>query len=383
MGTYLVLDLETSIKNRGSESIGSMKASPWYPLNKIVMAGSLKESGSAVTIKEYPNLDDPAIPESIDIIIGHNIKFDCHYMMRDSESFRDALVRLQIWDTQLAEYILSGQTMLYPSLDQCSEKYGGVLKDDRIKEYWEDGVDTEDIPEEQLQEYLVHDVENTHLVFLAQLEKAVKMDMLPLIKSQMKALKATIEMEYNGMHFDSEVAEMHSDLLRDDLTDVEARVYAYMEGCGIQGANPHSGVHVGLLLFGGVQTVKEYKPYKDEDGEWVVLKSDGKSGKKGDKRLKKQDVNTLIAGKYMGKGSETASGKWKVDDETLGKLKGFVVEDIQQMRTLKKDISTYYEGYSKLVWPDGVIHHSLNHCATATGRLSSTKPNFQNVTSSE
>jgi len=379
--TYLVLDLETSIKNRGADAIGGMKASPWYPLNRIVMAGSLKESGSAVAIKEYPDLDDPAIPESIDIIIGHNIKFDCHYMMRDSKGFRDRFVQLQIWDTQLAEYILSGQTMLYPSLDQCSEKYGGVLKDDAIKEYWDNDIDTEDIPEDQLQEYLVHDVENTHLVFLAQLEKAVKMDMLPLIKSQMKALKATIEMEYNGMYFDRETAEMHSDLLRDDLTDVEARVYATMESHGIRDANPHSGVHMGLLLFGGVQTVKERKPYKDDTGEWVVYKKDGKLGKKGDKKYKNQDVKLLITGKYMGKGKESASGKWKVDDETLSKLKGSVIADIQQMRTLKKDISTYYDGYSALVWPDGVIHHSLNHCSTATGRLSSTRPNFQNVTS--
>jgi len=162
--TYLVLDLETSIKNRGEEAIGGMKASPWYSLNKIVMMGGLVEEDDAVKIKKYPALDTP-LRRDADIIIGHNIKFDCHYLMRDSEDFRDALVKLQIWDTQLAEYILSGQTMLYPSLDQCSEKYGGVLKDDAIKEYWDNDIDTEDIPEEQLQEYLVHDVENTHLVF--------------------------------------------------------------------------------------------------------------------------------------------------------------------------------------------------------------------------
>ncbi len=377
--TYLVLDLETSIKNRGSESIGSMKAAPWYPLNKIVELGVTMEGVGEVETERFPTPGRLSLGDGgVDIIIGHNIKFDCHYMMRDSPDFCRGFITIQIWDTQLAEYILSGQTILYPSLDQCSLKYGGVLKDDAIKEYWDNDIDTEDIPSDQLGEYLVHDVENTHLVFLAQLEKAVKMGMLPLIKSQMKALKATIEMEYNGMFFDRETAEMHSDLLKDDLIDVEASVYAIMTHAGIHEANPHSGIHVGLLLFGGEQKRREPHSVLDDEGEEVLIKSGPNKGKV---KTKLADVMHPIRGIYPSRGSKTASGKWSVDDASLTKLSGAVVGDIQRMRTLKKDISTYYEGYSALVWPDGVIHHSLNHCSTATGRLSSTKTNFQNVTS--
>jgi DNA polymerase-1 len=81
-----------------------------------------------------------------------------------------------------------------------------------------------------------------------------------------------------------------------------------------------------------------------------------------------------------------------VDDEVLNSIAddreiaipvrhiaGFVLE----WRALKKEITTYLEGYSKMVTPDGRIHATINHCSTATGRQSCTKPNLQNVSGVE
>ena len=59
------------------------------------------------------------------------------------------------------------------------------------------------------------------------------------------------------------------------------------------------------------------------------------------------------------------------------------VKDLLEFRSLDKDLNTYYVGYGKLYWPhDQCIHGSFNHCATATGRLSSSKPNLQNLSNS-
>lgn len=379
--SHATIDLETSIKNRGEEAIGKNKAAPWHLKNRIVMMG-IKMENDTTYVKNYPSRSTiTPSTGSVDVLIGHNIKFDCHYMMRDSVEFRDTFHLFDVWDTQLAEYLLSGQTHLYPKLDDCSKKYGGTLKDDRIKDYWDNGIDTEDIPEDQLEEYLIHDVENTELVFYAQLQRAVDMDMLPLIKSQMRALQATIEMEFNGMHFDKNHATELADEYEVELASNMLEISGAMSTAGIEDINPLSAKQLGLLLFGGDMKYKEDEVVLDEDG----LPYKYKSGKRKDEvKTKKVEKTKYITGLFDGEGEKTESGRWKVDDDAVSKLPvSDITRAIKEARRLQKDISTYYRGYSNFVWPDGIIHHSLNHCATGTGRLSSTQPNFQNVSSTE
>jgi len=67
----------------------------------------------------------------------------------------------------------------------------------------------------------------------------------------------------------------------------------------------------------------------------------------------------------------------------LRKLEHPILSKVLKMRELTKQISTYFDGYSNLVWSDGLIHGNLNHCQTATGRLSSSNPNLQNISNKE
>lgn len=91
-----------------------------------------------------------------------------------------------------------------------------------------------------------------------------------------------------------------------------------------------------------------------------------------------------MIGIFEGQGTKTASGEWAVGDAAIKDFKHPILEKIKEMRTLSKDIVTYYEGYSNLTWgTTGLIHHSLNHCSTGTGRLSCTSPNLQNTTTEE
>jgi len=388
---YLITDLETSVKNVGEGAIGTNKANVHHPDNRIVMYGFKMEGKPEVTghYKES-HVKGMTIPpekwKNVDILVGHNVKFDIQYLWKFHPELKPWFNTGKIWDTQLAEYILSGQTHLYPKLDDCSVKYGGTLKDDRIKDYWNSGVDTEDIPEHELKEYLEWDLKNTETVFLHQVAKAEELGMIDLIWFQMDALLCTTEMEWNGMYFNRETAEVLSDKVgrqRDALLD---KLTIVMEAAGIRDVNPLSNDHVSLFFFGGEQKYRARVPIMDEvTGMQKVYGPTAMKAGQGKFRI--EDRVESIKGFLVPKKEYEAKkpGFYKVNDEVMNDIKGDseLALDFLKLRQLNKDINTYYKGYSDLVWPNGLIHGSLNHCATATGRLSSTKPNMQNISSYE
>ncbi len=79
-------------------------------------------------------------------------------------------------------------------------------------------------------------------------------------------------------------------------------------------------------------------------------------------------------------GKKTKTG-WSTNADTLDKLRGKhpIIEDILEYRTLTKLKSTYADGLLKVIGADGRIHTSFQMTVTATGRLSSTEPNLQNI----
>ncbi len=72
---------------------------------------------------------------------------------------------------------------------------------------------------------------------------------------------------------------------------------------------------------------------------------------------------------------------YSTNAEVLEKLRGKhpVIEEILEYRQLTKLKSTYVDGLSKVIAPDGRIHTSFQNTVTATGRLSSVEPNLQNI----
>jgi len=382
-----VVDLETSVKNRdekGKPIIGGSTGSPWWPDNDIVLAQWEDEDGEAL-VERY------TVPptENCTLAIGHNIKFDLLYLLTRSEEWREWWTNptSHIWDTQLAEYIISGQTHLYPSLNECAEKYGGELKDDRVKEFWQEGYDTEDIPEHILDAYGKWDVINTRTVYDSQRLIASKEGLLSLIESQMCALMATIEMEYNGMLFAREEALDKAKELTNTLETVNNLILHSVEDeCGALPFefNIGSNQQLSAFLFGGSVKYEGTETVLDSEGNPAVYKSGAKKGKVKTRKCKKEFVfNRLV--EPLPKW-ERKSG-WSVDDKVLSYISANadseIVRDlaaeVMEYRELSKDISTYYLGLSELVWPDGYIHGNLNHCSTSTGRLSSTQPNMQNL----
>lgn len=294
---------------------------------------------------------------------------------------------MKFWDTMIVEYLITGQQAKFASLDSLSEKYGGTLKDSKIKDYWDSGMETEDIPEEELKEYLKEDVLNTRLIFLKQYRKVIALGILPLVHAQMDALKATTIMEWHGMHFDIKKAYDQAANVNKDMEEYKGWLEYKLIDEGITDPNPSSNDQISLYIFGGEYYITKDIKQKDKDGNYIRYKT---GVKKGEVKTKKEKVAVVIPGKIPWSMGEMSSKKgiFKVGDEQLQALLKSIadnelekfIKNLLEYRRLFKDLKTYYIGFAKHFWPhDNKIHGTINHCATDTGRLSSSNPNLQNL----
>lgn len=383
---YLVVDLETSIHNAGRESIGNDRASPYHPDNKIIYMGWCDKSGKVHTTDTYFKVKD--IFEGTDLMVGQNIKFDLLYLKRFNKGFNDWLRKGQIWDIQLAEYLLSGQEYTMQSLDNMCERYGLALKNNKVKEYWNAGISTEDIPKAEILPYLEHDVSVTHTIFKAQVVKAKELNMLGLITSQMEGLLSTVEMEYNGMYFNTGEASSDTGKYVSWIKMLEQTIHEEMEALVSEDFrmspeyNPLSTKQLGKVLFGGEISYSKRVTVFNEDGTPYLYKS---GVKKGQMKTKITKVKEKCMGIYPFPGEYTPTGEYKVDEVCLSKLESTsnLAASVLKHRKYSKILNTYLTPYIALTWHDLCIHPKYNHTVTKTGRLSSSSPNLQNVSSQE
>ena len=159
---FIAIDVETTLN--GNEEVGL--AHPMHPDNKIVLFGIEAED----TLKVFENFRNFGYSfeynlklknhkyDNAGVLCGHNISFDLMYLYKESPDLKAYLQEMSIWDTQLAEYILSGQRIKFSSLDELSIKYGLPVKDDKIKKYFQAGLGSEKIPREELLPYLKQNV---------------------------------------------------------------------------------------------------------------------------------------------------------------------------------------------------------------------------------
>lgn len=365
--TPLFFDAETTIRC----PVGNNKAHPMWRGNSIVMYGYKVEGGKLRIEHAYK---PTGAPDACTFMwVGHNIKFDLSYVWRNYPD--EPLPR--IWDTQLAEYILTGQQHKYASLDELTEKYVGkhALKDGKIKAYWAAGVDTTDIPKEELEPYLSSDVLNTEVIFYKQWEVAKEQGQLDLLLMQMDGRRATTNMALAGMAVDWGFVERQRKIYEEGYINSLATLNSLAPAL-----DPASPKQLSLYFFGG--EVKE--KVKEPDGFY----------KNGKPRFKTREVSTYLPGRVdastglLGALVRGSSGYYPTGDDTLDAIievdktgkAAAVAQLIKDLRFIAKVKDTYYQGLLDLRFPGGYIYPQLNHCATATGRLSCTSPNLQNQT---
>jgi len=376
----LILDVETTISNNGHFADHN---------NKLVMVGMRVLNLKTNKTYEIISLNKEIIQMEVhkaDLLVGFNIKFDLHWLARHGINFSNK----KIWDCQIAEFLFESQQNKYPSLNATLEKYGYPPKLDVVKtEYWDRGIDTDQIPYEILFEYLVRDLEATEQVFLKQKElfKGEHKGKYKLFQLQCEDLKVLQEMEYNGLRFNSKAAREEAANIRQQMESLEGRI---CELVGIPSNIPfnlNSNDHLSAILYGGSIS-------------WIIKVADGvyKSGKKvGQIKYRNQEVSQQFdrlveplekTETAKSKKSEGEATSWSVAEDVLRQLKARgkakeVIEAILEYSKLEKLTNTYLEGFSDLIekknWPTDMIHGNLNQCSVVTGRLSSTSPNLQNI----
>jgi DNA polymerase-1 len=312
--------------------------------------------------------------EGIDLLIGFNLKFDLHWARRVGISFEGC----KVWCCQLAEFLLEYQQSPYPSLEATAVKYGLGNKLDVVKlEYWDKAVDTQDVPRDVLSEYANQDVELTYKVYLEQLRQfQEKPALFRLFKQQCTDLLILAEMEWNGLKYDVELCEAKRKEAEAEIEVLKQQLLGVYSDVPI---NLGSGDHLSAFLYGGtiVETIKE------PDG---FFKSGIKKGQIKYKNVEKQHVLPQMC-KPIAKSELKKEGYYATDVKTLTKLKGAFARKyvplLLRLSELDKLVGTYYKGLQEINkemdWKPGMLHGQYNQCVTSTGRLSSSKPNSQNM----
>ena len=353
--TYMVFDEETT-----THIAQKRKASPFSPLNRKVALGWKVRDGKICG--EYYDSAEAVkplhIPSHVKILVGHNIKFDLLWEWHEKPMQEFIRRGGKVWCTQYAEYLLEGQQQHAQmcAMNDIAEKYGGNTKVDAVKEFWDQGIDTVDIPRDLLMRYLLGgidpeteeeehgDIGNTELIFLGQVRRAKQQGMLKMIQSRMEGLLATTEMEYNGLRIDQERGEADRERLSLRLEEFIPKDLPFEFNWG-------SARQKSALIFGGMIKYQKWVQNTDDNGKplfaqkkesWPLFR--GKPVSPHDKRLENKGTLEEPHFWYGSHSQDTFAGGKKKGQP---KFKQVSVDDRDKPKGAQKDHWYTFPGYTE------------------------------------
>ena len=263
--------------------------------------------------------------------IGQNLKYDLEVLRNYGVELKG-----QMWDTMIAHYLI--QPELHHNMDYMAEiylHYQTIHIDELIGPKGKSQRSMRDLSPTLVYEYACEDADIT-LQLKNKLEPELKQHDCERLfyEIEMPLMPVLAEMEMNGVCLDTASLAETSKQFNARMNEIEQRIY---ELAGQQ-FNIASPKQVGEILFDKLEIVE--KPKKTKTGQYVT------------------------------------------SEEVLQQLKNKheIVADILEHRGLKKLIGTYIDALPKLINPrTRHIHTSFNQTVTATGRLSSSDPNLQNI----
>lgn len=372
MADVLTFDSETSIHSKGNA----------FDPRNIIVSLHTKVNDATTECKFYdePDFTTPlrTALATAKLLVGCNVKFDCHWITNLCIQLPSGI---RIWDVMLAEFILSGQTNSFASLNSLAELYGLGQKHNEVADYWDKGISTEDIPREIVEEYGNWDVDLTYQVYLKQLQDPRMTDKIrKLILLDGADLLVLQEMEYNGLKYNKEKSLQLAEECKTRIKELEDELFRIG---GITKLNFDSDDQLSAYLYGGSYSEDVYTP----------VTSVYKSGpRKGQEYTQNRFVETIthtfggffnpIKGTALKKeGLYSTAGDVLKQLNARTKVQKQVIGALLERADLVKRSGTYYEGLPALMetmhWEE-YIHGQYNQVVARTGRLSSSKPNMQN-----
>ena len=263
--------------------------------------------------------------------IGQNIKYDLEVLHNYGVTLRG-----KMWDTMIAHYLI--QPELRHNMDYMAEvylNYQTIHIDELIGPKGKNQRSMRSLPPHDVYEYACEDADIT-----LQIKNALE----PRLRDagvehlfydiEMPLMEVLAEMEMNGVRIDPRSLKETSDIFTSRMKELERHIYE-LAGEEFNIASPKQ---VGDILFDKMKIVEKAK--------------------------------------------KTKTGQYVTSEEVLQQLRGKseIIGDILAHRGLKKLLGTYIDALPQLINPrTGHIHTSFNQTITATGRLSSSDPNLQNI----
>lgn len=260
--------------------------------------------------------------------LSYDIKSDIYYLYE-----KGIEISLPYEDMTIAEYIIDPSKSKY-DIHKSAKEYLGrdVLDLEDLVGKGKKMKSLKDLDENELGEYigmyisLTDDLRNTLIQIIED------RDMLDLyFKVELPLIEVLASMEFEGFKVDKEYLVQLGEKFQAELDELEKGIYDF---AGVK-FNINSPKQLGEVLF--------------------------------------EKLNLPVIKK-------TKTG-YSTSVEVLDKLKGSheIIDYILRYRSLKKLTTTYIDGLIKLIGEDGKIHSTFNQNITATGRISSTDPNLQNI----
>ena len=281
--------------------------------------------------KNVTSLLKPILENKSVVLIGHNLKYDVQIMKKYNIN-----ISQNVFDTMLAHYLISPETS--HKLDSISESFLNhktIPIEDIIGKKGVDQKNMKDIPVKDVYKYACEDADITFRLKSMLEKKIVKLKLEELlIKIEQPLLFVLADMEGNGVNIDVDFLTIMSKELFQKINKTEMKIYKKTG----ETFNISSPKQLGNVLF---------------------------------EKLKIEDNP-----------KKTKSGQYSTSEDVLQKLskKNEIADLVLRYREYKKLKSTYVDALPKMVSnKDNLIHTDYAQAVTVTGRLSSNKPNLQNI----
>ena len=323
---YFALDTETTGMDPMEAELVGMSFSLQENQAVYIPIPENQEEATSI-VKEFKE----ALENEKSLKIGQNIKYDM--LMLQNYGVK---VRGPLFDTMIAHYVL--QPELRHNMDYLAEvylNYRTIHIDELIGPKGKNQKNMRDLSPEDIYRYACEDADVT-LKLKQKLEPELKAQGAEKLfyDIEMPLVPVLANIESNGVLLDTEALKQSSIHFTEKMREIEAEIFVLAE----EEFNVSSPKKVGEILFDKLKIVEKAK--------------------------------------------KTKTGQYVTSEEVLESIrhKHDIVEKILEYRGLKKLLSTYIDALPQLINPKtGRIHTSFNQTVTATGRLSSSNPNLQNI----